>query len=759
MKASRLLLLAVCSSGVFAQTIELGAGAPTESIRQAYISAFYRNGFNQLINPNSPAVGNVKKFGATGLVQEFQDIPKTAAVRYALIKANSAVAPPTNGTFDVFQVHPGLYAYYSTLASATVGFPNADTGACPPVVSNSCTYILLDKNYALFSYTQPLYNGQNFAVRDPFYTKWLGAGAISGIGPANNPEQAYTSPLTATTATYQTFDKGAVYSITSGSLSSRAFLIRQPVYATYVSNGVHSGVLGLPTSDEVLLPTGLRRQSFEGGTIVYDPFSPTAILQLAVASVAVSGASGTVRLNLGDTLALQATPYSSNSVALSGRLVTWTTSDGRVAAVDANGAGATVRAVGGGTARILASSEGRSSAPVTVFVSAPCCAVGEGAPTPAIGQMFVDAVTRNQLAVRLPAASPVTRLAGGFVQRFQSVDPASTALYLVAASDQSSSAYLVAGALLARYEQLGGPAGSLGYPRSDSTATGRQVFAGGTLAGSPIALVSGAFLTKWAALGYETGSAGNPIGDPVPFLTFTGAGGSSQSFIKGLIVSGSTAPYAGKTWFVSGTILSKFIELGGVAGQLGMPLTDEYVTAGRHRQDFEGGSVSWAGGEAPQVAPRDRQPAVNITPSTVVAGNRVRVAVGGFANNATLRVTVSGQADFTVATETGAYAWDFPVAATARSSTITVSATDTATRASASGSFSVRSTADANLHLVKVSGGWKVRMQLQTRTERLPPGCASPGRLASRWPMPRRLTSSSPFPPRRRRLPWHSSPN
>src|SRR2546430_12399384 len=51
-------------------------------------------------------------------------------------------------------------------------------------------------------------------------------------------------------------------------------------------------------------------------------------------------------------------------------------------------------------------------------VIAPCCQVGDGAPT-AVQRSFQDALTRNQIAVQLPVAAPAVRVGSGYVQTVQ----------------------------------------------------------------------------------------------------------------------------------------------------------------------------------------------------------------------------------------------------------------------------------------------------------------------------------------------------
>src|SRR5262249_3344306 len=161
------------------------------------------------------------------------------------------------------------------------------------------------------------------------------------------------------------------------------------------------------------------------------------------------------------------------------------------------------------------SSGGKTSTPLIVTVTSVCCQIGEGAPTAALQQAFVAAVTRNKLTVQVPAASPVVRAGAGYAQQLAG----NGAVYLLAAADGSGTAYAVAGAILDAYDSLGGLTGSLGYPISDATAGGRQLFKNGALAGNPVQLVTGAILSKWASAGYENGIAGLPAGPVGAFQT------------------------------------------------------------------------------------------------------------------------------------------------------------------------------------------------------------------------------------------------
>src|SRR5260370_19938724 len=397
-------LVGVAASLASAQTSptgDVGSGAPTDSVRRRFVSAWFRNGFSNLVA--SPPLADVKKFGTTGLVQEFSDAAKTSGVKLALIAPNSGNQPGDGS--DVFQLLSPMYVYYSGVGVTTAGYPTGDTTACPSSTAYPCQYQLFDKKYALFAYLQATPNGQTFAVRDPFYTKWSGLGGINVLGAGYSAEASVTSPF-GSVATAQSYAQGIILNITTGTLNGRLVSVRQPIYWVYSQNNGPTGFLGFPTGYEVLLPTGNSRQTFEGGSIAYGP-NTSPFLRLPVGSVSLPFGGTSINLNLDDTYSFQATVYGDNGQLFTDRAVNYLTSNSRVIAIETSGNSATARAVGGGSARVTATSEGKTTAAITFFVTAPCCGIGEGAPTDAIQTQFQDAVSRNRLAVKLPAANPV----------------------------------------------------------------------------------------------------------------------------------------------------------------------------------------------------------------------------------------------------------------------------------------------------------------------------------------------------------------
>ena len=366
----------------------------------------------------------MQRFGGTGLIQEFNAVGSTGTGtgtgmggggNLALIKANMTTALPTDGSVDVAQVLANMFSYYSSVGVTTAGFPTTDTLTCPQQTGLPvCEYQFFNKNYVLFTYDSSTFNGSNFAVRDPFYTKWMALGGITGLGPAIDIERNVTGQ-NSVTATVQLYANGAIYSITSGGLSGSVFAVAPPVYAAFVAQGGDSAFLGLPISNDITLTGGVHRQSFQGGNLDYTPIpgqTPVPVLTLPVASVSLQPYITTAYpMKQGDTLTLHASTYTSNGANLTGRLVTWVSTNSRVVSVTASSGSpdAVVTAVGQGTALISAISEGKVSPSLTITVMAVCCQIGDGA-TPVAQQAMKDAVTRNQLSIQLPVKSAAQQI-------------------------------------------------------------------------------------------------------------------------------------------------------------------------------------------------------------------------------------------------------------------------------------------------------------------------------------------------------------
>jgi len=696
MKA-RLFLLAPISLCLFAQAIQVGEGAPDRTTYEQFVNAYFRGIFSSVVEPPT---SSVSPFGTGGYVQEFRGNQQVGGGRFALVKPFRATTG-VEGILDVYQVWAPVFAYYSTVNPNTAGFPTMDTATCPSISGISCYWQAFDKSHALFAFSAPIAGGSStFLTKETFYTEWQNNGGIQTFGPATSAEQNVTSPA-GSTATVQSFQNGIILSITSGILSGRLLSVRNPVFAVYAANGGPSGFLGLPSGPEQTVGTK-RRQTFEGGAIEYEP-GQTPTVRLPVASVSISSTSATLRLNLNDTFTLEATPYAANGEALLDRTISWVTSNGRAVSIQPNGRTAVIRAVGGGVATITAVSEGRISSGVAVSVTAPCCQIGEGAPTAAAAQAFNDAITRNRLSIKLPNPAPVRRVAAGYQQELQTT--AGTRV-VAALSDRSAQAWIMTGAILAAFEQAGGAGSTLGYPTTDPTPGGRQSFEGGALAGSPIQLVTGGILVRWALLNFETGALGPPTAPAAVFSTFAASAGIHQSFRDGAIFQWTAGAHSGRAFVVAARMLAKYQSLGSATGRLGAPVNEEFTLNGRRRQDFEGGYLEYVpGSDVVEAVESARKPTVTVLPATAVAGSRLRLAAGGFPEAAVLRISATGQPDFVVRTANGSYSWDIWIPSDSPARTVTVRAVDTLVPTNvAEATYTVRSAAESRPQLTKVSG-------------------------------------------------------
>ncbi|HMC68775.1 MAG TPA: Ig-like domain-containing protein, partial [Mycobacteriales bacterium] len=139
--------------------------------------------------------------------------------------------------------------------------------------------------------------------------------------------------------------------------------------------------------------------------------SVTAV-PVSVASVTVSPATASVQA--GQTFQLTATPKDANGSALSGRTVTWTSSNGGVATVSGTGL---VSGVAAGSATITAMSEGQSGS-ATIAVTAPV------SPPGTVGDLTVVTTTDSSVTLRFtevdggtgaPASYDIRYVAGSAV--------------------------------------------------------------------------------------------------------------------------------------------------------------------------------------------------------------------------------------------------------------------------------------------------------------------------------------------------------
>jgi hypothetical protein len=210
-----------------------GADRSIRVIREQFVNAFFRNRLFR--SGRDTPVADVRRFGATGLIQEFNPLVgarRSACVGESGIPARSSWAAKTG----IYQVLALLYAYYATVTPATAGYPTMDTGTCPGTAAGSCYWQLFGRSYALFSYATALASGAaEFCGADPYYTRWQSAGGINVLGPATSAETAGTSPPAAPTPCRAS--RTASSSASPPATCAAARVVVPPVAATYLLNG------------------------------------------------------------------------------------------------------------------------------------------------------------------------------------------------------------------------------------------------------------------------------------------------------------------------------------------------------------------------------------------------------------------------------------------------------------------------------------------------------------------------------------------
>src|SRR5262249_33639190 len=156
----------------------------------------------------------------------------------------------------------------------------------------------------------------------------------------------------------QDFQGGTIVQITSGTRKNQIYAVSGPIFRRYHAIGEGSSALGYPVGVEFTV-SGRQRQTFEVGYIDYVPGAPAAVEHTPVVSVSIDDAPLT--LQVGNVAQRTAGVYDTRGAPATDVPITWTTSNRAVVQIDANGATATLRAIGPGFAGIAAIAGGVSS--------------------------------------------------------------------------------------------------------------------------------------------------------------------------------------------------------------------------------------------------------------------------------------------------------------------------------------------------------------------------------------------------------------
>jgi uncharacterized protein with LGFP repeats len=165
----------------------------------------------------------------------------------------------------------------------------------------------------------------------------------------------------------------------------------------------------------------------------------------------------------------------------------------------------------------------------------------------------------------------------------------------------ATGAHEVHGRIAAHFAALGSTTGLLGYPTTDEIATPDRIGRYNHFTGSGGASiyytpatgawsVHGMIRTHWAALGWETSIAGYPTTDETATPDRIGR---YNHFAGTAGTSLYWTPTRG-AWSVHGAIRDRWASLGWERGRLGYPFTDEYAVTDGRRSDFAAGTVVYS---------------------------------------------------------------------------------------------------------------------------------------------------------------------
>jgi N-acetylneuraminic acid mutarotase len=155
------------------------------------------------------------------------------------------------------------------------------------------------------------------------------------------------------------------------------------------SSNTWSTTTQLPTARNLPAAMLLGGRAYIAGGTTSDGATPLTTVEAfsattnpqPVASILVRSTTSSTRLVAGRTLAMVAAVFDGNGALLVGRRITWQSSDGHVATVDANGV---VTGIEAGSATISATSEGVTGA-ITIFIDSPW-STGASMPTARWGE-------------------------------------------------------------------------------------------------------------------------------------------------------------------------------------------------------------------------------------------------------------------------------------------------------------------------------------------------------------------------------------
>ena len=232
-----------------------------------------RNGFNRLVGAPT---GNVTNYGTTGLIQQFPSVTNSNAT-LALIK------PDTSRTSTFFRCRRRCSPTTAPSRWAPPAIPIGRHAQLPGAFAVNHHQLL--PVAAIHQQLRSLRLRRAVAdrraelcrSRDPFFTKWTSLGGMQRTWARQLRRDTGHQPVQfGRDRTDLTIRAPSITSlpVRSAADCSRC---RARLHALRCPTAQRAGSLGLPATEELLLPNGMLQQTFEGGAIEHDPIRPGSL--------------------------------------------------------------------------------------------------------------------------------------------------------------------------------------------------------------------------------------------------------------------------------------------------------------------------------------------------------------------------------------------------------------------------------------------------------------------------------------------------
>ncbi|HEX4402415.1 MAG TPA: hypothetical protein VHZ98_13915 [Galbitalea sp.] len=439
-------------------------------------------------------------------------------------------------------------------------------------------------------------NGVSAATLGAIDTYYLTQGGPSGtLGWPESNEVAWNA--NGSDGEYQDFQTGIVYQESDlAAVTVKTGAIR----TAYGAAGGSTGPLGWPTAEESCVSGGSCSQTFQGG----GAYSTEAYGAYAVSGpvftyyTAQGGATGSLGWPTGSASCTKAGVCTQEFEA---GIVTASPngSGGAVATLSPHAVtgviGSLYTSMGGDTGVLGKAKSGlfrSTSTSWQVFTNGEIVVVGSVA-IAVVGPMWPEYEDAGGPGGWLgaPIAAQTTWSAGGLDGSYQYFQNG-----VVYNTTTTGTVAVASGPIRSTYGAAGGSSGPLGWPTADAIATTggmSQQFQGGSIyqSGSKAFVVAGAIAAKYQSAGGPGGSLGWPSSAETDWSA-KGLQGSYQDFQGGVVYSQATL---GTVIVQSGPIRTAYSAAGGSPGALGWPTADAVCDGQQCQQTFQGGALYQSG--------------------------------------------------------------------------------------------------------------------------------------------------------------------